>query len=65
MSKEPTGEQREQTVKLQYMNNAYSTLQAFWGLRGRLALAVIVLSLILLAITTGVVSTNETFTFWG
>jgi hypothetical protein len=52
-------------VKLAYIDNVYNTLKAFWGLRGRLALAVVVLSLTLLAITTGVVSTNESFTFFG
>jgi hypothetical protein len=58
---------KELSVKLQYMNNAYSTLQTFWGLRGRLALAVIVLSLILLAIATGVSSLQEKllFSFFG
>jgi hypothetical protein len=47
------------------MNNAYSTLQAFWRLRGRLALAVIVLSLILLAIATKQVSLGSNFAFFG
>jgi hypothetical protein len=59
---------KELSVKLQYMNNAYSTLQTFWGLRGRLALAVIVLSLILLAIATGLSSSEKGklgFSFFG
>jgi hypothetical protein len=49
MSKEQPSEPRE-SVKLAYTGNVYSTLNAFWALRSRLALAVGVLSVILLAI---------------
>jgi hypothetical protein len=55
MSKEQPNELRE-SVKLAYIGNVYSTLNAFWGLRSRLALAVGVLSVILLGIALGVVS---------
>jgi hypothetical protein len=55
MSTEQTNKPSE-AVKLNYIDKVYNTLSAFWRLRGRLALAVGVLSLILLAIATGVVS---------
>jgi hypothetical protein len=55
MSKEQPNQPRE-SVKLAYIGNVYSTLNAFWGLRSRLALAVGVLSVILLGIALGVVS---------
>jgi hypothetical protein len=45
-----------ETVKLSYIDKVYNTLSAFWRLRGYLVLAVGVLSLILLAIATGVAS---------
>jgi hypothetical protein len=50
MWKEQLNEPSE-SVKLAYIGNVYSTLNAFWGLRGRLALAVGVLSAILLEVT--------------
>jgi hypothetical protein len=53
MSKEQPNEPKE-SVKLAYIDNVYSTLNAFWALRSRLALAVGVLSVIFLAIAFGV-----------
>jgi hypothetical protein len=48
--------QPSEAVRLNYIDKAYNTLSAFWRLRGHLALAVGALSLILLAIATGVAS---------
>jgi hypothetical protein len=55
MSTEQANEPSE-AVKLNYIDKVYNTMSAFWRLRSRLALAVGVLSLILLAIARGVVS---------
>jgi hypothetical protein len=55
MSKEQPNQPSE-SVKLAYIGNVYSTLNAFWALRSRLALTVGVLSVILLGIALGVVS---------
>jgi hypothetical protein len=60
MSKEQPNQPSE-SVKLAYIGNVYSTLNAFWALRSRLALAVGALSVILLGIAFGVVSQKTNY----